>query len=252
MLFIFRKLRRSFFLPGKVRTYCAYAAGEIVLILVGILLALQISEWNQERKDRAEETEILVRLQAEFEGNQEQLEENRSNYQEIASAMRNFLLIIKPNPDSHPVEFINEYMRLLSWDPAYTPNTTTLNSLITTGRISLISDNELNYSLNNWPAMMDEYNVFLSEMDELDLHGPTYSDHYRFRDNQIKVPKDAGPSNFQSDQKALLSQPKLEDIVERHRALSEEIILRIEKLLTLQQSVLTLIDAELAERGMGD
>jgi hypothetical protein len=42
MLFIFRKIRRSFFLPGKVRTYLAYALGEIALIMVGILLALQI------------------------------------------------------------------------------------------------------------------------------------------------------------------------------------------------------------------
>ncbi len=44
MLLILRKIRRSFFLPGKVKTYLAYAVGEIVLIVVGILLALQISE----------------------------------------------------------------------------------------------------------------------------------------------------------------------------------------------------------------
>jgi hypothetical protein len=43
MLFIFRKLRKSFFLPGKARTYLAYALGEIVLIVVGILIAVGIS-----------------------------------------------------------------------------------------------------------------------------------------------------------------------------------------------------------------
>ena len=59
MLFIFRKLRRSFFLPGKVRTYCAYAFGEIALIMIGILLALQVSDWNQARKDRTVERDIL-------------------------------------------------------------------------------------------------------------------------------------------------------------------------------------------------
>ena len=73
MLFIFRKLRRSFFLPGKVRTYVAYAVGEVALIMIGILLALQVSDWNQGRKDRAEETSILIRLNAEFEENQERL-----------------------------------------------------------------------------------------------------------------------------------------------------------------------------------
>ncbi|MDA0350183.1 MAG: hypothetical protein O3C43_17805 [Verrucomicrobia bacterium] len=62
MLFIFRKLRRSFFLPGKVRTYVAYAIGEILLIVVGILIAVQIGDWNQDRRDRNEEREILGRI----------------------------------------------------------------------------------------------------------------------------------------------------------------------------------------------
>lgn len=62
MLSILRKIRRSLFLPGKVRTYMAYAAGEIVLIVVGILLALQISEWNQSRKDRVREEILLNEL----------------------------------------------------------------------------------------------------------------------------------------------------------------------------------------------
>ena len=82
MLFIFRKLRRSFFQPGKVRTYVAYAAGEIVLIVVGILLALQISEWNEERKIRTQEQAVLEALVNELGSNvaliQTDLEQNRS------------------------------------------------------------------------------------------------------------------------------------------------------------------------------
>jgi hypothetical protein len=66
MLHVLRQLRRSFSLPGKVRTYVAYTAGEIVLIMIGILLALQLSEWNQVRKDKIEETEILNGLKREF------------------------------------------------------------------------------------------------------------------------------------------------------------------------------------------
>ena len=107
MLFIFRKLRRSFFplrqegsaghvLPGKVRTYMAYAIGEIVLIMAGILLALQVSEWNQGRRDRAEETKILLRLKEEFEENQARLENVKLIYVKIADSMRAFMTIIKP------------------------------------------------------------------------------------------------------------------------------------------------------------
>ena len=62
MLFLLRQLRRSFFQPGKLRTYVAYALGEILLIVIGILIALQIQNWNQQRLDRIEEGYLLIEL----------------------------------------------------------------------------------------------------------------------------------------------------------------------------------------------
>lgn len=59
MLFLLRKLRKSFFLPGKLRTYIAYAIGEIILIVVGILIAVQIGDWKERGKLRAYEISIL-------------------------------------------------------------------------------------------------------------------------------------------------------------------------------------------------
>ena len=56
MLFILRKLRRSFFQPGKLRTYIAYAVGEIILI------AVQIGDWNQARADEKLKDGYIVRL----------------------------------------------------------------------------------------------------------------------------------------------------------------------------------------------
>ena len=50
MLHFFRSIRRSFFQPGKVKTYLAYANGEIVLIMIGIFLVLQLKNWNEDRK----------------------------------------------------------------------------------------------------------------------------------------------------------------------------------------------------------
>ena len=62
MLFILRQLRRSFFQPGKLRTYVDYAIGEILLIVLGILIAMQIGNWNENRLNKVEEQEILGRI----------------------------------------------------------------------------------------------------------------------------------------------------------------------------------------------
>jgi len=42
--------------------YLKYALGEIVLVVIGILLALQINNWNEERKDRIKENKVMARL----------------------------------------------------------------------------------------------------------------------------------------------------------------------------------------------
>jgi hypothetical protein len=62
MVRIFRKSRERQLNSRKVPRYLAYAGGEIILIVIGILIALQISNANQERQERAREKEHMVAL----------------------------------------------------------------------------------------------------------------------------------------------------------------------------------------------
>lgn len=52
MIKIFRKLRRQLINEGKTSNYLKYAIGEIVLVVVGILIALQINNWNHNKIKR--------------------------------------------------------------------------------------------------------------------------------------------------------------------------------------------------------
>ncbi|WP_299112981.1 DUF6090 family protein [uncultured Winogradskyella sp.] len=58
MISIFRKIRRKFF-SNKVSNYLLYAIGEIILVMIGILLALQVNNWNEERKQNKELIGVL-------------------------------------------------------------------------------------------------------------------------------------------------------------------------------------------------
>lgn len=46
-------------MENKTSKYLKYAIGEIVLVVIGILIALQINNWNESRKDRITEQKIL-------------------------------------------------------------------------------------------------------------------------------------------------------------------------------------------------
>lgn len=62
MLKFFRNIRQRLLLEVKIGKYLTYALGEIVLVMIGILLALQINNWNENRKDRLFEKKILSQI----------------------------------------------------------------------------------------------------------------------------------------------------------------------------------------------
>jgi hypothetical protein len=63
MLNFFRRLRKSLLHSGAFRKYLLYAIGEIALVVIGILIALQINTWNENKKTAAKVDELLTALQ---------------------------------------------------------------------------------------------------------------------------------------------------------------------------------------------
>lgn len=62
MIKFFRHIRKSLLSEGKTRKYFKYAIGEIILVAIGILIALQINNWNQDKKARKLEQQYYCRL----------------------------------------------------------------------------------------------------------------------------------------------------------------------------------------------
>jgi len=62
MLRFFRTLRQRFLTENRFSKYVLYAVGEILLVVIGILIALQINAWNQDRMDRKIESQYYMRF----------------------------------------------------------------------------------------------------------------------------------------------------------------------------------------------
>jgi hypothetical protein len=77
---VFQKIRRSLINQGNSGKYLKYALGEILLVMIGILLALQINNWNEERKTNIKEVANLLSLKSELTTS---LDELRLDYSRI-------------------------------------------------------------------------------------------------------------------------------------------------------------------------
>lgn len=75
MIKFFRKIRQRLLAENKFSKYLIYAIGEIVLVVIGILIALSINNWNDERKIKKEENSALLNLNEDFEFNLTSIED---------------------------------------------------------------------------------------------------------------------------------------------------------------------------------
>lgn len=69
MLRFLRQIRKRLMQQNNVRTYIFYAIGEILLVVVGILIALQVNNWNEKRIAQEQEKSTLISLNQEAENN---------------------------------------------------------------------------------------------------------------------------------------------------------------------------------------
>lgn len=154
MIRLFRKIRMYTFFEGKVSKYIAYALGETFLIVLGILIALGINNWNEQRQIRTKEKFYLNGLKSEFEQSKAKLQTlidvNRLNYEE-SKQIAGFI-----NNDNFPEE--KELSALLfnafSYEIAYNPNNSLLNEVISTGMLKNISNADLRLELTSWESVI--------------------------------------------------------------------------------------------------
>ncbi len=66
MINFFRRIRKKMADDNKPIKYMRYAIGEIILVVIGILIALQINNWNEDRKELNEEQKIVFSLNEKF------------------------------------------------------------------------------------------------------------------------------------------------------------------------------------------
>lgn len=155
MISFFRNFRRELAGTNKYKKYLLYAAGEVFLIVLGILIALAINNWNQNRIIKQKERFYLEGLKNEFQLSkiklQNLMEVNRLNYRESQKIAD----YIRGNQEINDERDLSKMLfNSFSYEIAYNPNNSLLNELINSGRLEDISNPELRMYLTNWESMI--------------------------------------------------------------------------------------------------
>ena len=98
MIKFFRKIRYSLVKQHKTGTYLKYAIGEVLLVMVGILLALQVNNWNEKHKSQRKEISNLKSLRSELITTLEELKSDSAQHTEFYEATEEVHRFIQTKP----------------------------------------------------------------------------------------------------------------------------------------------------------
>jgi hypothetical protein len=260
MIVFIRKLRHRLLAEGALGKYLAYAVGEIVLVVIGILIALQINNYNDERKDRARELGYLANIRADLAANIAEMDRYLATRTEgIAAAQR-----IISHFDGEPIEdasaFNADGVSIYTWQRYYQINNT-YQELVNSGNFALLSNDRIKHGLLDLEA---QYKKMKGEEDHFrfDAERLLYLPLYESMDlNPIVLDATYRASNGQAGKDGLLTPQSFEGYL-KNRMLKNGFVMtslefqtmneQMREMKLLSQALLDEIDMEMKrteERG---
>jgi len=97
MIKFFRKIRYGFMEKNKTGKYLKYAIGEILLVVIGILIALQINNWNASKKINESKKIAISKITEEVENNKLEIDNVLKNNHQVLNAYKDFKNIYDGN-----------------------------------------------------------------------------------------------------------------------------------------------------------
>ena len=123
MIKFFRRFRKQLLDGHRFRKYLLYALGEIILVVLGILIALSINNWNTKRLDKVEEKVILENLLNEFVINLTDLEVTITNREKGLNANRELLALMNTDIGKISTDNLDSLIGISRYITTYEPKT---------------------------------------------------------------------------------------------------------------------------------
>lgn len=143
MIKFFRKIRQDLLSKSQTGKYLKYAIGEIVLVVIGILIAMSINNWNEELKNRSFEKEILEQIRANLIKDRLTLESVLANFE---NAMNSTDKVLNPELSTNERDSLKYWLSDIVRFDRFQPLTNAFEVAKSKG-LDLISNKQLRFDI---------------------------------------------------------------------------------------------------------
>lgn len=250
MIKFFRKIRQNLLTENKLSKYFLYAVGEIVLVVLGILIALQLNNYNDTLKQEKQELKTLVNLNLDFEFNLSEIERNINILKNNTNAS---IKVISHTGNKFSDDFdINSLLDQTVYIPQYFPQNGFLLELMNSGNLGIIRNDILRNRLSSWLPTLETLNdkeqfalEFCKDLIRYIVkNGSWIKADEMSTDEQIQgigIPK----SGFEIDNNRMLNSVEFENLIENQIVNNTILLERQERCLKLNKEIVELLRSEI-------
>ena len=141
---------------NKTGKYLKYAIGEIILVVIGILIALQINQWNENRKENNALKTLTENLNNEFQKNLEELEIDLSRVKNTITASNTLLSYTGLKNVEVDNIIIDSLIFYAVSNPTWNPSSYVLNDIKNSGKLSTLKNENLKLLLYDWDRLYED------------------------------------------------------------------------------------------------
>lgn len=165
MFSFFKRIRKDLLNTGKVSRYLAYAVGEILLVVIGILIALQVNDWNEASKREKMEIAFLQGLMADLTQDSLNFSTKVKRYDELVEKHRSYL--VRAYETQRSYEEYLEVVGLISWDSEnFIVQNVTYSELLNSGNLNIFQNKELKNRIISHYMEYDKASKHITEFNE--------------------------------------------------------------------------------------
>ncbi len=149
MIQFFRRFRQKLLAENQFGKYLLYAIGEIILVVIGILIALQINNFSEHQKERKQEIALLTKLSSEVKLDILQIENNTRLSTERLNRLDSLIRLLKAPDSIDKFSFIEQSFEFVI-DQYFKSNSGIFDEALSSGKMSYIQNETLRQNIFNY------------------------------------------------------------------------------------------------------
>jgi len=226
-----------------------YFISELLIVVVGILIALSLNNWREDNANKNKELYYLKSLKTDFEQSLASLKEIFNQNKESDLAAKKILAAIQRGYSKSTVDTVKKVFRKLFGFNRLVPASGTYKEIISTGSLEILRDNELRIALSSWEDMITR-NQQLEEVMFWQYHLvniPYLNKHIIRSDFKDSGDNSKQNKNFRTDFKKLFADPEFENILVNRAGAVEETNTYLATMIDQVEHIIDLIKKDIAD-----